>query len=65
MSNLHILVDVLIHLKDTKADQVLIDKFSAFINEYEDISREYNLLFPEEKIILTSTENESKEPNRT
>lgn len=48
MSNLHTLVDVLIHLKDTNANPELIDKFSSFIGEYEELSKEFISLYSPE-----------------
>ena len=48
MSNLHTLVNVLIYLKDTNANPELIDKFSSFITEYEELSKEFIQMYPEE-----------------
>jgi len=55
MSNLHTLVDVLIHLKDNNANPDLINKFSSFINDFEDVSKEFVLLYPQEKTTTTPT----------
>ncbi len=55
MSNLHTLVDVLIHLKDNNANPELINKFSSFINDFEDVSKEFVLLYPQEKTTTTPT----------